>query len=236
MNLTPWHERSATLEEERQFKKLIMLHDLTHQWVQAISGPRDSGSLKIERMPKITLRQNLWLLEKARLDEVLTELNILVGEQKVGDFLSELYETIWLIQLSTLENAFTETKDPSVLTNLLKNAAWSHGKKIAETEWTNLSTTSLEPAYQAFLETHIDGFPGFLLGRASLTQLDFYWVKSPYRNSALNTSPQIEMLAGLHSEWIRGFFYGLSRKIQVTSHPIMNEETTWINFTLLLTV
>ncbi len=234
MNLTPWHERHATLEEERQFKKLITLHDLTHLWVQAISGPSDTAALKIERMPKITLRQNLWLLEKARLDELLTELNTLVGEQKVGDFLTELYETIWLIQLSTLENAFTETKDPSVLTNLLKNAAWSHGKKIAETEWANLNATNLNQAYDAFLETHIDGLSGFLLGRASPTELDFYWVKSPYRNAALNTSPQIEMLASLHSECIRGFFYGLSRKMQVSSRLITSEETPWINFTLLL--
>jgi hypothetical protein len=236
MSLTPWHERRSTLEEERQFKKLITLHSLTHQWTQAMSGGNEEASvLRIERMPKITLRQNLWLLEKARLDEVLTELNTLVGEQKVSDFIAELYETIWLIQSSTLENAFSETKDPSLLMNLLKNAAWTHGKKTAEQEWSKLESPDLHSAYHAFLETHVDSEKGFLLGRSSEHELGFYWIRSPYQNAALNTSPQIETLCSLHQEWIQGFFYGLSRKIKVSSTPATIDGNQWIDFTLLLT-
>ena len=234
MQVNPWNERRSTLEEERRFKKLIALHSLTHLWTQAISGPSEGGTLRIERMPKITLRQNLWLLEKARLDEVLTELNTLVGDQQLSDFLSELYETIWLIQCSTLENAFSETNDPALLTNLLKNAAWSHGKKTAETEWANMKSPNLMEAYHAFLETHIDSDRGFLLGRASENELNFYWIRSPSQNPSLNTSPQIEELSTLHRECIHGFFYGLSRSIRISSRNAKVEGKQWIEFTLLL--
>jgi hypothetical protein len=233
MSLNPWHERRSTLEEDRQFKKLITLHSLTHQWTQALNGPNEEVSLRIERMPKITLRQNLWLLEKARLDEVLTELNTLVGEQKVSDFLLELYETIWLIQISTLENAFSETKDPALLMNLLKNASWTHGKKTAESEWSKMKSPDLLESFHAFKETQVDGERGFLLGRSSNSELGFYWVKSPYQNPALNTSEQVDVLSALHQEWIHGFFYGLSRKIRVTSAPVTVDGNQWIDFTLL---
>lgn len=235
MPLNAWHERISTLEEERQFKKLIALHSLTHTWVELVSKPNEDSALRVERMPRLTLKQNLWLLEKARLDEVLTELDSLVNEQKVSEFLKELSETIWLIQISTLENAFSESKDPSLLMNLLKNAAWNHGKKAADAEWAKLDARDLGQAYHAFLESHMESVEGFLLGRAAETELNFYWVKSPLQNPNLSDLPQIETLCALHQEWIHGFFYGLSRKIQVKSEITAIDDRNWIHFTLLLT-
>ena len=231
----PWNERRSTHEEERQFNNLVSLHSLTHQWTQAILGPKEEAAIRIERMPKITLRQNLWLLEKIRLDESLTELNTLVGDQKISEFLTELCETIWLIQISTLENAFTETKDASLLMNLLKNSSFTHGKKMSEHLWSNLQTPHLNASYRAFTSTHVDGEKSFLLNRFTGDELSFYWILSPHQNLALNTSPQIDALCSLHREFIQGFFYGLSRKIRVSSKSLTINGNHWIEFNLLWT-
>ena len=106
---------------------------------------------------------------------------------------------------------------------------------MAEAEWAKLKTPSLTSAYHAFLETHVDGEKGFLLGRSSENELNFYWIRSAYQNAALNTSPQIDTLIELHREWIHGFIYGLSRKIRVTSSPSLVDGNQWVDFTLLLT-
>jgi hypothetical protein len=235
MSEARWHERLSTLEEERKFKKLLVLHSLTRHWTESFSTKDDESSFRIERMPRLTLKQNLWLLEKTRLDEILTELDSLVAEQNVSEFLAELYETIWIIQISTLENAFAETKDEGLLLNLLKNSSWNHGKKTAEAEWLNLKVENLNSAYQAFLETHADGPSGFLLGRSAHSELNFYWVKSPNQNPAIRDSERIETFCLLHQEWLSGFFYGICRKIQTRSEKSMIENRNFIDFTLLWT-
>ncbi|MBC7396630.1 MAG: hypothetical protein H7333_04230 [Bdellovibrionales bacterium] len=232
MQTTPWHERDSTIEEEHRFKRLLSLHALTQCWTQVLDN---TDSNLIERMPKITLNQNLWLLEKARVDEITLELSALVGSQNIQEFLKELEETIWLIQISTLENAFSQTSDPALLKNLLKNASWSQGKKTAEQDWPNLPFTTLTDAYQAFTESHVNGKSGFLLGSAANQELGFYWKKSPIQNPSLNRSAQLEMLCELHSEWVHGFFYGLSRVIRCISQTVKAESDSWIEFTLLLT-
>ncbi|MBC7398087.1 MAG: hypothetical protein H7333_11645, partial [Bdellovibrionales bacterium] len=63
----------------------------------------------------------------------------------------------------------------------------------------------------------------------------FYWKKSPIQNPSLNRSAQLEMLCELHSEWVHGFFYGLSRVIRCISQTVKAESDSWIEFTLLLT-
>lgn len=232
MQTTPWHERDSTIEEEHRFRQLMALHALTQSWTQVLDN---TDSNLIERMPKITLNQNLWLLEKTRVDEIALELASLVGAQNIQEFLKDLEETIWLIQVSTLENAFSQSTDPALLKNLLKNASWSQGKKAAETEWPNLPFTTLNDAYQAFIGSHVNGKSGFLLGSAANQELSFYWKKSPRQNPSLNRSVQLEMLCELHSEWIHGFFYGLSRVIRCISQTVKAEQDAWLEFTLLLT-
>jgi hypothetical protein len=232
---TAWHERIPLFEEEARFKKLLSLHSLTHRWTDAIAHTSDDSGLRIERMPSIKLKQNLWLLEKTRLDEVLTAFETLVSDQSIPEFLTELNETIWLIQISALENAFSESKDPSLLLNLLKNVSWDSGKKNAESTWVNLKITDLNAAYQAFLETHVDASSGFLRSHVSDHELTFHWVKSPLQNATLLESPQIDKFCALHQEWIHGFFYGLSRNIQVRSEPSERDPYQWIDFTLLWT-
>ncbi len=228
-----WNERHPTLEQSRKFKRLLVLHQLTGAWTQALST-LEASSFSMERMPKITLQQNLWLLEKSRVDELSVDLQSLIASEDISTYLEELAETIWLIQLSTLENALSQSSDTSLLVNIFKTTSWSQGKKAAETDWPHAKISNLIDAYSALLETHSDESSSFLIGQSTAHALSFYWSKSPYLRSTLNHSVQVETLVQMHEEWIHGFFYGLSRNFQCTSHPTLVDGKTWVEFKVVL--
>lgn len=235
MNPThPWHERNSKLEEERRFKQLLSLHGMTDAWIYAIT-PGDEKSHHLERLPKITLNQNLWFLEKMRLDEMPLALHELVGSQSIPDFLRDFSSTLWIIQLSHLENAIAQTEDREGLINLLQKTSWNYGKKCCEQLWDLTRFDTLKAAFQAFLQSHFYETNSFLLEREANHELSFLWIHSPLQHTDLKESPEIKTLCNLHEEWMRGFFYGLSRSIRFQSRVTKLLDRTYLEFTLLLT-
>ncbi len=230
----PWHERSSKIEEERQFKRLLTLHGLTDAWIHAIT-PGNEKSHQLERLPKVALSQNLWFLEKMRLDELPHELHELVGAQSVPDFLKEFSMTLWTIQLSHLENALASTEDRVGLINLLQKTSWNYGKKCCEQLWDITRFDRPDAAYKAFLQSHFYGDNAFLLERDSSQELSFLWIHSPLQDLSLRDSPEVKTLCRLHEEWIRGFFYGLSRSIRFEAKETTTLDRTFFEFTLLST-
>ena len=230
----PWNHREPTIDQNRKFDRLLFLHQLTGAWTKALTH-LESPSFSIERMPKITLQQNLWLLEKMRLDEISLDLRTLVAAEDIDTFLHELAETIWIIQLSTLENALNQTTDIPLLINIFKTTSWAQGKAVAELEWKSANLTELKQGYQALVETHSDSPSSFLLGQSNSNSLSFFWRNSPYQNEVLNRSSRLEKLTEMHEEWILGFFYGLSRNFHCTSRMVKNHlDSNWVEFSLTL--
>ena len=230
----PWHERTSKVEEERRFKQLLTLHGLTDAWIDAIT-PGNEKSHHLERLPKITLNQNLWFLEKMRLDELQLELSQLVGAQTIPEFLHDFSVTLWTIQLSHLENALSQTEDRIGLINLLQKTSWNYGKKCCEQLWDLTRFEKLKDAYQAFLQSHFYEPKAFLLEREANRELSFLWTHSPLQDTNLKESKEIKTLCRLHEEWMRGFFYGLSRSIRFEARETEVLNRSFFEFTLLST-
>jgi hypothetical protein len=214
MNSTPWNQREPTIEQEIRFQKITLLHTLTDAWVKAIT-PQGDRPHQMERMTRITLNQNLWLYEKARLDELPLELSKLVGSQSIDSFLNDLSDTAWIIQASTLENALSQTKKPDELISVLQKTSWNHGKNRAQETWRGAEMDSLSRAYDAFFESHPYAPNALLQEQFTANQIRFFWKQSPFQNKSLNGQSIVSALVNLHVEWIRGYFYSLSRKIRV---------------------
>lgn len=234
MEASPWHTRESKLEEENTFQKLLSLHGLTDAWLQSVH-PAEQKSHQIDRLSQFSFSPNLWMLEKNRIDGLPLVLHELVGAQSVADFLIEFSSTIWTIQLSYLESILSQTSDPVGLTNLLQKSSWAHGKKCAEKIWDGSKEFTLKNAYTAFIQFHWYQKNAFLLSRESSSELSFLWIHSPLQDSSLQFSSATKTLCLLHEEWMRGYFYGISRQIRLSSKLVTLQKKTFYEFSLLLT-
>ncbi len=227
-----WHERKASLEEERRFRRLIALHSLTDAWTGSILSKTEPAH-RMERMTRVTLNQNLWQFEKARIDELPLNLEDLVGSQRIGDFLEELEETVWIIQGSTAENVISRTENPAETANVLQQASWNHGRSFMDAIWGGSGDLPLRDASRAFLESQLYGERAFLPERESDREVALIWKKSPLRNPALQSSEGIGLLLDLHEHFIRGCFYSLSRAVRMSAAKTELAGTACVRFSLL---
>jgi len=237
-----WNQRQPIFEEERRYFNLIDLHKLTQAWLHELNPADADTAHRLERVIRPELAQNLWLLEKIKLDQLPPELSKMVDAQSVGEFLNELEETVQIVQITTLENALDHTTDAVGLMNLLEKVSWKHGKSIAERRWPDFSGSDLadrEPKkyFQALTDSPLwtpsakQEFP-FLLERSTPSRCSFYWLQSPHSKSSLSISPRVMELCQLSHELIRGFFYGLSRSLKVDIVPTLLHERKVYHFTL----
>ncbi|MBS1960106.1 MAG: hypothetical protein JST80_11580 [Bdellovibrionales bacterium] len=214
----PWHQRLPNFEEERRYFRLIALHQLTQRWMREIT-PSGDGTYRLERTARPELEQNLWLLEKIKLDVLPPDLHDIIDASKVSEFLVELEELIWIVQSSTLENMISNSKDRVSLINVLEKASWQTGKAYAESKWPHFHPSGLRSYFDAIEPSPLGGRGGFVLERATAEECGFYWMKSPLTLPSVARSPEILTHCQLYHEWIRGFFYGLSRNLRVDILP-----------------
>jgi|GEM_PF-2309339 len=238
-----WNQRQPIFEEERRYFNLIDLHKLTQAWLHELNPADADTAHRLERVIRPELAQNLWLLEKIKLDQLPPELSRMVDAQSVGEFLNELEETVQIVQITTLENALDHTTDAVGLMNLLEKVSWKHGKSIAERRWPDFSGSAdlsgHEPKkyFQALTDSPLwtpsakHELP-FLLERSTPSRCSFYWLQSPHAKPSLSISPRVMELCQLSHELIRGFFYGLSRSLKVDIVPTLLHERKVYHLTL----
>ncbi len=218
-----WHERNPKFEEDRKYLNLLQLHGLTQAWLKEIDPSEDTGAHRLhrlERTRKPVLAQNLWFLEKLRMDQLPPSLSSLLDGSSAQDFLKDLEENIWIIQFSVFENAMEHTLDRASLTNLLEKITWSHAKRLSEERWPDLKKPSPYECYQIFQYSPLQ------LGASSLLESNhphfcsFFWLNSPLSNPSLNRSPLIREFCHIHFQFIQGFFYGMSRTLRTEIVPV----------------
>jgi len=228
----PWHLREPSIEQEHRFQRSIVLHSLTDAWMRELNG-RSDRPFQIERMTRVTLNPNLWLFEKSRLDDLRMDLGNLVGSQSIDEFLDELETTIQVIQISTLETAMQGPAHSQELKSVLQKASWNHGKVRAELMWKGGGMEEATTAYHAFLE----GCPfpprTFIAERSSKQEFTFLWTQPPGRIRMLQDSPCVALMESLFEEWIRGYFYTLSRTLRLETRMLELASGRAIRFTLL---
>ena len=233
-----WHERVPTYEEERRFYHLIDLHGITQAWLKELlphQAESDTRLYRMERISRPELAQNLWLLEKLKLDQLPPRLSEVVEGSTVEEFLTELEETIWLVQLSTLENAMEHSKDREGLLNVLDRVTWSYAKSLAEKRWPHFSETAPMKCFKAFEASPLTSKKGFLLESYNASSCSFYWLDSPHARESLARSPLLANLNSLLFEFIRGYFYGLSRSVRVEIAPTPLQELKTARITVTVT-
>jgi hypothetical protein len=165
------------------------------------------------------LNQNLWLLEKIKLDELPPSLGDMVDAPQVSEFLNELEELVWIVQSSNLENMLSNATDRISLINVLEKASWQTGKAYAEAKWTNFQSSGLRSYFDAIEPSPVGGSQAFILERNTEVECSFYWMRSPLERPSLSRGPEVMVHCQLYHEWIRGFFYGLSRNLRVDILP-----------------
>jgi hypothetical protein len=223
----PWHIRQPSFEEERRYFRLIALHQLTERWMREISR-KDELGFQIERTSRPVLKQNLWLLEKIKLDELPPSLYDMVDAPTVGEFLDDLEELIWIVQSSTLENMLTHAHDRISLMNVLEKSSWQTGRQYAESKWSPFQANHIRSYFDAIATSPLGGQQAFVLERLTDQECSFYWMKSPHDRPAVSRSPEIVAHCQLYHEWIRGFFYGLSRSLRFDILPThLGHKKTW---------
>jgi hypothetical protein len=227
-----WHLREPSIEQEHRFQRAIVLHSLTDAWVRELNG-RNDRPFQMERMARVSLNHNLWLFEKARLDSLPLDLGKLVGAQSIEDFLDELETTIQVIQIATLETAQQGASVTGELRSVLQKASWNHGKTRAELLWKGGWMEDSSTAYHAFLEGCAFNPRAFLIERTSAQEFTFLWTRPPGRNPIQQESPALPLLESLFEEWIRGYFYTLSRTLRLETRPLDLPSGPATRFTLL---
>lgn len=236
-----WNLRNPTFEEERRYFNLIDLHKMTQAWLHELSPAEAHMAHRLERVIRPELAQNLWLLEKVKLDQLPPELSKMVDAQSVDEFLNELEETILIVQSTTLENAMEHTSDHIGLMNLLEKVSWKHGKALSERRWPNFSATDLKPYFQTLTDSPLwtqkspkksPSEVPFLLERTTQGLCTFYWLQSPHAKSSMRISARVMELCQLYHEFIRGFFYGLSRSLKVEIVPTLLHDQKVYHITL----
>lgn len=212
--LNLWNERIPRIEDERRYEFLIQLHQLTHHWIEGISQEPEAHQLKRFVPPEFD--QNLWLLEKLRLDTLPPNLSSIVESTSVTEFLDQLEDTIWTVQSSILVSALSNPDASSIL-NRLEQISWTFGKQLSELEerlpFTKLSIeqlmSELSPNMFSFKSPLID-----LSMNAHHFSLKFIWKDHPGSRPILSRSSALEQIIELHQHGFSGWIYGISPKLK----------------------
>ena len=241
MELIAWNRRDSNLEDNRRYQNLLVIHQITQVWLNEIAPiekESKNSTHRLERFIPPHLVQNLWLLEKLKLDQLSSNLSNMIDSTSVNHFLDELDEIIWIVQLSVLNNAIGGSSDPESLINSLEQITWQEGKKHAEMRWGNQKLKhplTLQQIYQTLQNSALQQPKAFLKEHETPKKLSFYWLTSPLSKNALTINPRADILCKLYHQFILGFFYGIEKalKIEVENSQLFNKEV-W-KFTLLLT-
>ncbi len=243
MEMNTWDRRDPKLEDDRRYQHILEIHHLTQIWLNEIAPEAkvSAGSPRLHRLERFippNLVQNLWLLEKLKLDKLLPDLSTMVDATSVSEFLDELEEMIWIVQLSVLNNALEHTTDAASLINSLEQITWQEGKIQAEAKW-NINQTRAELSISDIAKTLADSAiqkkDAFLFEQQNSHHCSFYWLTSPLSISSLNHHPSVLTLCQLYHQYMRGFFYGIEKSIKVDVTPsTLGQKRVW-RITLLST-
>ncbi len=234
-----WNQRSPKLQEIRRYENIIHHHTLTQAWLVALDPETKNEPFRLKRFVPPELSQSLWLLEKIRLDRLAPQLESLINETTVSEFLDELEETVWIVQMALLENIFQSSavENRNALFNQLEQVTWHHGKSISENQWPdfesrigNSSKNSLpEKVYLALKKSPFSrNSNGFMLERLTPDEVSFYWIASPLSRFSLKHSSELLTLCYLHHHGMKGYLYGLIKTLKVEVSPAtLKESKVW---------
>jgi hypothetical protein len=228
-----WNTRNPKLEDERRYQRLVEIHQLTQTWLTELEPKTSATAEKSHRLERFV--QNLWLLEKVRLDQLPPQLDSVIDATTVPEFLGHLEEDIWLVQMAVLDNALKNTSDPAGLINLLEQTSWQYGKTIAEKYWPafeenqkKLNEWNAASFFKALNASPLSGVNHFLAERQTQNEFSFFWIKSPLAKPSLNLNSNVLVLCQLYHQFLRGFFYGLARSVVVEVTPTsLGSQKTW---------
>lgn len=193
MFCSPWHERRFTHEQERKFKQLTHLHEITLEWVQTL-----------------------------QLDVTLEPLNLnrLLDDTSPEDVLKRLELEVWNIQVSTLDVLLkgTPSSEKSSLENILEQATWRLGRRTSELhpkEFSEMHRSDLRFLIWTTLESPFfpEGPNGFLIKRSLKNEVSIELRSCPHQKKNSAIREVADPLCKIHSQWLRGFIYGYNPRI-----------------------
>ena len=235
-----WIDRAPTHEQYTAYCNLIDLHRMTLAWVNAVAAGTLNMPDHLSRVSSPGIRETLEKLENLGSDELPARFEEILKEWDPDDLIPAFDRIVkslqaWIIQVM-LER--TPSSEHESLINILENASFSAGSKIAELRWNEVLKSepfTLELAYQAFIDSPLGlgGQKGILLEkrRASHTieiESGFMPMQSPYWEMK-SVAPLITKLS---IQWIRGFMYKLNSQILVSEFSTDRNETTGLKFTI----
>lgn len=199
----PWHTRVHTHDQERRYRKLIALHDITLEWIEV---------LKLTP-PGDLIREDL--------DEPLSpHFEALLDDTSPEDVLIRLEEKIWKLQAHTLQAILKmNSYDPlESLVPQLEQASWRLGRRASEAnsqalpehlrhDLRSLVLTALESPFFP------QGTEGFLIKRAVRDEIQLELHCCPHQKPWAEILQVADPLCTIHSQWLRGYAYGLNPRV-----------------------
>lgn len=218
MRENPWHLRIPTAENSQWFSNLVDLHEITTSWVKELLSEKPSYVLT--RGIDKEVSESLWMLDSF----TQTDLGHFMDDTQPTDVLARLEHTIWAVQAWTVDNL--EKNSPvtqkSSLESLLTQICWRKGKECAENRWKALIkkgiTIPLQNILLALNHSPFSGYPyrsGFLIRRATQREIEIELTLCPHQIHYREVSPCADILCRLHSQWMRGFAYGLNSQVSM---------------------
>lgn len=211
-----WNERIPKIEEERHYQFLTQLHQLTQMWMNDLM--EEPEPYHIKRFVPPQFEQNIWILEKLKLDTLPPDLATLIGGDQVSAFLEELENTLWTVQEAVLSAAL-RTGSAEEVFNRLEQSTWNYGKTLAHQAWgtsRRLDATHVESFWPNPFSFHT---PFMELATQNhspeRTSLQFLWFDHPRSRAIINRSPLIESLTQLHQQGFSGWVYGCNPTLKV---------------------
>ncbi len=217
MRANPWHLRLPTIENYQWYKNLVDQHELTECWLKEVQNDRPSHLLTRGLSSEIT--ENLWMLESIS----KIELHQMIDDTQVEDMLGRLEHTIWAVQSWTLNALISHSTSATrnALDALLDQLSWKMGKISVESRWKKHTTQKQQDLRQILLclkDSPFSGYPhvdGFLIKRASEKEVQIELRACPHQIHYRETKPIADRLCRLHTQWMKGFAYGLNSRISV---------------------
>lgn len=185
---------------------------------------------QLKRVLSPGTRENLDILESLTQTSDPSELENLLDNSYPEEMLLELEHTVLTIQAWSLRSIISRTpaQERSALNNSLEQTSWLCGRNCSQQRWTlipDFQRNDMCSVLAALQDSPLSGYPhgnAFLVRRSTSTEAQIELLNCPHRMPHPDVTPIADELCLLHTDWIRGFVYGINTKIilKYTNRPV----------------
>jgi len=221
-----WNIREPSPADQKKYKNLYDLFQITEEWLDAIENSKYLFSLH-PQIKKQIFSLNEWI--KKNLNYSLKDQ---IGALTPTDYINEFFSNIWNSQAWTLKLLLKETIDDDKATTLnqLIHLAWRagfknfkkgpHKHKIEPSKNPSpKSKRTLQDVLTLLNDSAIANYNAektFLIKKERSNEIHAYFLSCPHQINIAPVQESANELCNIHFQWLKGFLYALDPRFVVT--------------------